>query len=126
MPLKLTEKPARDARPVHLVTRKSFDQLDLEIGPDHYLALGDNSPRSSDSRLWSTQQTVPRDYLVGKAFYTYWPHGVPFLNDGHGYPIWWHKAYYVGPQGEMISTAKDYPKYTVPFYPQVDRMRRIR
>jgi len=103
-----------------------FDQLDLPIGPDHYLALGDNSPRSSDSRLWSTQQTVPRDYLVGKAFYTYWPHGVPFLNDGHGFPIWWHKAYFVGPQGETISTAKDYPKYSAPFYPQIDRMRRIR
>ncbi len=30
MPLKLTEKPARDARPVHLVTKKSFEQLDLD------------------------------------------------------------------------------------------------
>lgn len=30
MPLKLTEKPARDARPVHLVTKESFEQLDLD------------------------------------------------------------------------------------------------
>jgi signal peptidase I len=99
-----------------------FDQLDLAIGPDHYLALGDNSPRSSDSRLWTSQQTVPRDYLVGKAFFTYWPHAVPFLNDGRGYPVWWHKAFSVGRDGESIVTAKDYPKYTLPFYPQIDRM----
>ena len=30
MPLKLTEKPARDARPVHLVTKQGFEQLDLD------------------------------------------------------------------------------------------------
>ncbi|MBL8848279.1 MAG: signal peptidase I [Planctomycetaceae bacterium] len=104
-----------------------YDQLDLTIPPDHYLALGDNSPRSSDSRLWApSQQTVPRDYLVGKAFFTYWPHAVPFLNDGKGYPVWYHKAFTIGRNGEQVVTVKEYPKYTLPFYPQVDRMRRIR
>ena len=104
-----------------------FDQLDLEVGPDHYLALGDNSPRSSDSRLWNDdRQTVPRSYLVGKAFFTYWPHGVPFMNDGQGYPVWWHKAYSFDQDRRAISTANDYPKYTVPFYPQFQRMHRIR
>lgn len=111
---------------VYLAGALELDQLDIEIGPDHYLALGDNSPRSSDSRLWRTQQTVPRDYLVGKAFFTYWPHGVPFLNDGNGYPVWSHKAYSSNRQGKNVSTAKDYPKYTAPFYPQFDRMHRIR
>lgn len=111
---------------VYLAGALEHDQLDIEIGPDHYLALGDNSPRSSDSRLWQTQQTVPRDYLVGKAFFTYWPHGVPFLNDGKGYPVWSHKAYSSNRQGKNVSTAKDYPKYTAPFYPQFDRMHRIR
>lgn len=105
---------------------QQYDQLDLPIGPDHYLALGDNSPRSSDSRLWTSQQTVPRDYLVGKAFYIYWPHGVPFLNQGRGYPIWWHKAYYSGSSGEGTVSVGEYPKYSIPFYPQIDRMRRIR
>src|SRR5262249_30444959 len=70
-----------------------LDQLDLSIPADHYLALGDNSPRSSDSRMWDGEQTVKRDFLVGKAFFTYWPHAVPFLNDGEGYPVWWHKAF---------------------------------
>ena len=36
---------------LYLAGALEFDQLDLPIGPDHYLALGDNSPRSSDSRL---------------------------------------------------------------------------
>lgn len=103
-----------------------YDQLDLEIGEDHYLALGDNSPRSSDSRLWSSQQTVPRDYLVGKAFYIYWPHGVPFMNDGEGYSVWSHRAHYSGPGGTGYVSVDDYPKYSVPFYPQVERMQRIR
>ncbi|MDD3587992.1 MAG: S26 family signal peptidase, partial [Thermoguttaceae bacterium] len=45
-----------------------------------YLALGDNSGLSHDSRLWGSE-TVPhyvdRKYLIGKAFFVYWPHGIP-------------------------------------------------
>lgn len=100
------------------------DQLDLSIGPDSYLALGDNSPRSSDSRLWHEgKQTVPREYLVGKAFFIYWPHGVPFLNSGRGYQIWPNSV--VQP-AHGRSTVSDYPRYTAPFYPQISRMHRIR
>lgn len=103
-----------------------LDQLDLEIGPDHYLALGDNSPRSSDSRMWEPPHTVKRGFLVGKAFFTYWPHAVPFLNEGQGYAVWWHKGFSMDRNGETIVTVKEYPKYTLPFYPQFERMRRIR
>ncbi|OHB50769.1 MAG: signal peptidase I [Planctomycetes bacterium GWF2_41_51] len=56
------------------------------LGEDEYFAMGDNSPDSLDSRLWSMegignngiayrQGVVPRDYLVGKAFFVYWPGG---------------------------------------------------
>ncbi len=56
------------------------------LGKDEFFAMGDNSPDSLDSRLWSveglgnngnTYRTgiVPRDYLVGKAFFVYWPSG---------------------------------------------------
>ncbi len=45
-----------------------------------YVAFGDNSGFSLDSRLWS-DGTVPhyvdRRFLIGKAFYVYWPHGWP-------------------------------------------------
>ncbi|MCK6470379.1 MAG: signal peptidase I [Planctomycetes bacterium] len=46
---------------------------DKEAGPsnqDHYLMLGDNSPSSRDSRCWGF---VPRDHLVGRASFVWWP-----------------------------------------------------
>ncbi|MCE5186145.1 MAG: signal peptidase I [Planctomycetaceae bacterium] len=50
-----------------------------------FFACGDNSPASFDSRFWNTPGIanpgvepyrpgiVPRDYLVGKAFFVHWP-----------------------------------------------------
>jgi signal peptidase I len=65
---------------------------EYEIGPDRYFMLGDNSPRSKDSRGWGTEDSawdssdrkayeVPRPLVTGKAFYVYWPHGMPFGPD---------------------------------------------
>ena len=54
---------------------------------DQFFVLGDNSPNSEDGRLWNRPGrankglsnyrigTVPRDYLVGKALFVYWPSG---------------------------------------------------
>ena len=63
------------------------------LDADQYFVLGDNSPDSLDSRWWESEGlgnnglkyrmgTVPRDYLVGKAFFVYWPSGfrTHFLN----------------------------------------------
>ncbi|MFV0442111.1 MAG: signal peptidase I [Planctomycetaceae bacterium] len=111
----------RDARQVDA----GIDHMDLPIGPDHFLALGDNSPRSSDSRFWNdSQRTVPRSHLVGKAFWIYWPHGVPFLNDGRGYGIVSHRLDQPRPDGSTKEA--DYPLYVAPFYPNFGRMHRIR
>ena len=58
----------------------------FKMGKDEFFMMGDNSPRSKDSRLWSNARhalhryAVPRIALVGKAFFIYWPHGIPFLN----------------------------------------------
>ncbi len=99
----------------------------FRLGPDEYLMLGDNSPRSRDSRLWPNvrdaehRHAVKRKALVGKAFFVYWPHGTPFLNGGYGYPVRYHKTL-VG--GRVVTT--DYPSFRIPFYPTVWRMRRIR
>ncbi len=103
----------------HLQRDPSFDRVDIAIPEDGYLALGDNSPRSSDGRFWRPRQTVPEKYLVGKAFWIYWPHGQPFLNDGRGFGIVSHRTTTGGKE-------EDYPSYVVPFYPDVLRMRRIR
>ncbi|MCF0233999.1 MAG: hypothetical protein HUK22_03365 [Thermoguttaceae bacterium] len=61
----------------------------LRQGPDQYVAFGDNSGFSKDSRLWASADVphyVERKYLIGKAFYTYWPHGwnIP----GTSAPFW--------------------------------------
>jgi signal peptidase I len=54
---------------------------------DQFFVLGDNSPNSEDGRWWDRvgvankglpnyrMGTVPRDYLVGKALFVYWPSG---------------------------------------------------
>ena len=95
------------------------------LGPDEFFMMGDNSPRSKDSRLWpnenrpgETRYAVKRTALVGKAFFTYWPHGVPFLNNGKGYPILHHKT--------VTGESTDYPSFRLPFYPNIKRMHRIR
>lgn len=58
------------------------------LRPNEYFMLGDNSAASKDSRLWDTLGphlshlgedvqlgTVPRDQIIGKAFFVYWPMG---------------------------------------------------
>ena len=57
------------------------------LDQDEYFVLGDNSPNSEDCRWWTREGLankglspyrvgiVPRDYLVGKALFVYWPSG---------------------------------------------------
>ncbi len=66
----------------------------ITLGDEEYFVLGDNSAASSDSRFWGgmgydrqrqpvyTTGTVPEEYLIGKAFFVYWPagHKLPFGN----------------------------------------------
>ncbi len=63
----------------------------LILDKDEFFVLGDNSPNSEDGRWWSQQGVgnngrlyregiVPREYLVGKAIFVYWPSGFkPFI-----------------------------------------------
>ncbi len=66
------------------------------LGPDHYFMLGDNSPASSDSRLWGNphplvaQQVdgspfvVHRKLLLGKAWVVYFPAPYSLSENGRG------------------------------------------
>jgi signal peptidase I len=42
----------------------------LEIPAGHYFMMGDNRGQSADAREWGP---VPRDWIIGPAFATYWP-----------------------------------------------------
>ena len=65
--------------------RATKDAFVLE--EDQFFVLGDNSPNSEDCRWWDRaglanrgvtefrEGIVPRDYLVGKALFVYWPYG---------------------------------------------------
>ncbi|MBX6312126.1 MAG: signal peptidase I [Isosphaeraceae bacterium] len=95
------------------------------ISPGRYMMLGDNSPRSKDSRGWDLKDRyypdradspfngwdpsgreaweVPESLLIGKAFFVYWPHGKPF--------------------GPEIRISRD---LRLPFRPYFERMKWIR
>jgi signal peptidase I len=42
----------------------------ITIPKGDYYMMGDNRPDSEDSRFWGP---VPRAWIIGKAFFTYWP-----------------------------------------------------
>ena len=56
-------RPCRPGEDCNLLT-------EITIPPDHYFMMGDNRGASDDSRFWGP---VPRDWIIGKAFATYWP-----------------------------------------------------
>jgi signal peptidase I len=45
-------------------------ETEMTVPPDHFFMMGDNRGESSDSREWGP---VPKDWIVGNAFFTYWP-----------------------------------------------------
>jgi signal peptidase I len=44
--------------------------VEVTVPADHYFMMGDNRGASDDSRFWGP---VPRDWIIGGAFATYWP-----------------------------------------------------
>ena len=89
----------------------AFDQLatmNYELRDGQYLALGDNSPNSGDSRVWAARGdgSVRREQILGKALFVYWPHAWP-AKASIGIPVGHRTVYF-------------------PFYPNFRRMRAIR
>lgn len=88
---------------IHLRDRPGYgvQGSPLKLGPDAYFLLGDNSPNSQDARFAFSRQdqppviaphlrarsdyqpgTVPRDQLLGRAFFVYWPGFQPLTPRG--------------------------------------------
>lgn len=92
----------------------ALHHVDFDLGPDQFLAMGDNSPKSKDSRLWTGRDAagrreyyVHRDLLVGKAMFIYWPHA--------WVPDW-----------AVTVPFKKFGTIRLPFYPNFSRMQFIR
>lgn len=117
------------ADPARFAMLGELSHKDFPIAPGRYMMMGDNSPRSSDSRAWSridstgaydrkhnqdlqpwaqprdrSSYEVPESLIIGKAFFIYWPHGVPW---GPNFPVF----------------SRD---FRFPFRPYFERMRWIR
>jgi signal peptidase I len=72
---------------------KAVEGSPFKLQKDEFFVLGDNSPNSADGRWWNMpgkgnngklypEGIVPREYLVGKALFVYWPSGFRlFMND---------------------------------------------
>jgi signal peptidase I len=77
---------------------------------DQFFMLGDNSPSSKDGRLWGPVDYVERRLLIGKAVYIYWPHS-------------WPAKYSIPLQ---FRTKFRTVRFDFPFWPNFERMERIR
>jgi signal peptidase I len=56
--------------PCHEVGNPCDFPKTITIPPNDYFMMGDNRDHSDDSRFWGP---VPRDWIIGQAFFTYWP-----------------------------------------------------
>ena len=54
----------------YIMAPPNYTMLATEVPEDEYLVLGDNRNNSTDS---SKGWTVPRDNIIGKAWFIYWP-----------------------------------------------------
>ena len=68
-----------------VTVRNQFERKDAlySLKADQFFVLGDNSAWSKDGRLWGPDNYwVPRELLIGKALFIYWPHSwnkIPYV-----------------------------------------------
>jgi len=62
-------EPDSFTEPCHGASECDFGAT-ITVPPGDYYMMGDNRPDSLDSRFWGP---VPKAWIIGKAFFTYWP-----------------------------------------------------
>lgn len=79
------------AMPDDFPTGSSYGKL-MRLGPDEYFVMGDNSMLSADARVWTAPIQLPDDrldveagrvpgrFMLGRAFFVYWPAGYTLLD----------------------------------------------
>ncbi|MEX0641519.1 MAG: signal peptidase I [Pirellulales bacterium] len=77
----IMEMPFNPSQWPNLLNRRS---VEFALGADQFFVMGDNSPESSDARLWRDEHGrgggrpggdyLERRLLIGKALCVYWPH----------------------------------------------------
>ncbi len=102
----------------------------FKLDANQFFVLGDNSPNSADSRLWSVAGIgnggrqfrpgiVPAEYLVGKALVVYWP---------SGYELPWPKQFrtWLYEQGQRNTFGRvAYSLAALKWIPNIGRLRLI-
>lgn len=77
------------------------------IGEDEYFVLGDNRNNSSDSHSWGM---LPRELIVGKAWFTYWPISdwcvIPHYSFSEFVSVLQHQDTSDSPEVPMLSLAR--------------------
>ncbi|HUR47522.1 MAG TPA: signal peptidase I [Candidatus Saccharimonadales bacterium] len=68
----LNETTARENGLFSLAPQFPDENHEFQLRPNHYIVMGDNTVNSSDSRTWGD---FPRENVIGKSFFVYWPIG---------------------------------------------------
>ena len=55
-------------------SRKRTENDVRPLEENQFFPMGDNSPDSSDARIWNGPEFVDREMLIGRALFIYWPH----------------------------------------------------
>ncbi len=61
---------ARKILPYSIAENFPNEQTVVQVRPNHYMVMGDNTLNSFDSRGWGD---FPRENVIGKSFFVYWP-----------------------------------------------------